>query len=258
MQWDHDASAEWMKVRRAYLTASDIAGLVPSYERALRNGKGVIPCDVLVPSFAKLWGEKHGDAEIVTRSDGAAARGHIMEPYAVADYVKATGIPMHHWDDCLVCSDDVLAFSPDALDIPQPVDEDGTMPVQVRGEDIHPMRMVEIKSYGIVRHYECMLADKQSLALRDQRVQMAVAMRVCPTIETATLLNYNPTAYAMHSMFAHGYSRDDLKPEMALIDGMASEWKKTCNILSGMDTGMSATVTEFEVWQREMQPKFGF
>ena len=79
--WYHEVSEDWLKARKNFLTATDIVGLIPEYKRYKKNGKAGIP-----PAFAALWEKKHSDIAVDPRSYKDAARGHILEPYAVYTY----------------------------------------------------------------------------------------------------------------------------------------------------------------------------
>ena len=77
MNWEHKCSLEWLLERQKYLTASDIKSLVP----VTRTGRPRKVDDeayfrVLASKLTKLTSED-------CWSFGAAARGHILEPYAI-------------------------------------------------------------------------------------------------------------------------------------------------------------------------------
>ena len=114
-EWRHEVSETWLRTRKLYLTASDIKRLVAEARR-IESGKIEL---IESKIFAKLYGEKQSN-EIDVESYGAMARGHIIEPYAIDDYNKATSVDgrktFHWWDDAIICRDRI-GFSPDGLDV---------------------------------------------------------------------------------------------------------------------------------------------
>ena len=76
-RWYHEVSTEWLKARKAVLTATDVAGLVPEYKRYLKAGNP----DKIMPGFAALWSQKHSNVEPDPGSMGPAARGHITNVF---------------------------------------------------------------------------------------------------------------------------------------------------------------------------------
>lgn len=212
MQWRHRTSLDWLKARQPYLTATDIKELLPVTKTG-RSRK------VDMDSYLKVLSRK---LRKLTEDDcisyGAAARGHIMEPFAVqefnCEYGEAhTGAPkMFHWDDALIAeSPGLLAFSPDALDIEQP---DGDCVLT----DVYPQYGLEVKSYTADKHLICGHANKMEL---EERWQLAAAMKVCESIEKMYLMFYNPS---MPVNFIHVYTREDLAEECEVIDDIILQW----------------------------------
>ena len=117
MEWMHTVSLEWLQQRRQFLTATDIASLLP----VTKTGR---PRKISELDYIKVFAKKQA---VVRQSDclstGAMARGHILEPYAIDTFNKTFGkqygIELYHWDDTIVTEDKCrsLAFSPDAMDI---------------------------------------------------------------------------------------------------------------------------------------------
>lgn len=117
-RWYHEVSAEWLKARQAVLTATDVAGLLPEYKRYLKAGSPDVP----TPGFSALWCKKHSDVYLDTGSSDAAARGHIMEPYAIDSWNQQANPTFYHWDDCIICNK-MFGFSPDGMTVPQLTDD---------------------------------------------------------------------------------------------------------------------------------------
>lgn len=210
MQWRHRTSLDWLKARQPYLTATDIKELLPVTKTG-RSRK------VDTDSYLKVLSRK---LKKLTEDDcisyGAAARGHIMEPFAVHEFnyeYEETHIPkMFHWDDALITGNNSpLAFSPDALDIERPNGDCVFI-------DVRPQYGLEVKSYTADKHLICGHMDKMEL---EERWQLAAAMKVCESIKEMYLMFYNPS---MPTNFIHVYTREDLVEECEIIDDIILRW----------------------------------
>ena len=205
MKWFHECDIEWMKARRGFLTATDIKELLPITKT---GRKRVVDNE----SYFKILARKKAN---ITQDDcistGAAARGHILEPYAIKFFNEHYGssTPLIHWDDVIIGRRPdylSLAFSPDAMDIPM---VDNERPVSFTTK----MKIIgEVKSYSNEKHFICGNTPKEYL---EERWQIATAMAVAENIEQAYLIFFNPSVKP--EMFFVQYDRDDLKEEIKIV-----------------------------------------
>ena len=254
MEWSHQVSTEWLNARRDVVTATELRDLLvgkTKWTKAQKAGTQV------APAFAALWGQKHSIMEPDPMSYGPAARGHIMEPYAVKDYSMLNGDKWHHWDDCIICNNG-LGFSPDAMDIEQSpyagVRCDVIKGKLVSGEMKYaamPTSILEVKSYGIDNHMKNMVANKMSLK---ERYQIAVAMMVIPTLKEGILVQYCPQL-SEWSMYSHTYTRDELEKEIEELSEALDMWNKTCRYFDSKTSEMEATVSEMDVYDEYIASK---
>lgn len=247
MDWQHQVATEWLAERKKVVTATELVALIPEYKR-FRKAGGAKPL-----AFYALWEEKHSDSELDPASYGPAARGHIMEPYAVKDYVTNTGKEMYHWDDCIICNG-YLGFSPDAMSIAQ-VTPDFSLQVQqgqMKGARYTykelPKEIVEIKSYGIERHTKCVMSDKFSKQLEKERMQMAAAMLVLPELEKVTLLLYCPQA--VHSFDLKEFTREELKEDIDLLQEVIDLWAVVDRHMNSLPIKMKAHQSEWDIYAK--------
>lgn len=116
MKWYHRVNQDWYKARKNFLTASDVKSLWPKTKTG-RNR------EVSEMSYAKIYFEKTQEVRYEDcDSYDWAARGHILEPYAVAEFNQnVEWCPeLYQWDDCIVTDEKTLmGYSPDALDLAQ-------------------------------------------------------------------------------------------------------------------------------------------
>lgn len=210
MEWKHVCDLMWLRERQKYLTASDIKSLVPF----TKTGR---PRKVTDIDRLKLLAKKQVE---LTPDDcysyGAAARGHLLEPYAI-DALNdwfidrgATKQMFFHWDDELItlpCRD--IAFSPDALDIPQ-LHEDGAMPTM----------MAEVKCYSPDRHIATAYTKREEI---EERWQIATAMALLNTIERAYLVLFNPSM-RKNRLFVIEYDRKFLEDEITTVLKVELDW----------------------------------
>lgn len=244
MDWKHEVSEQWLLERRDVLTASEAVKLIPEYKRMTKSGAE------LALGFAALWEEKTSSSKPDRTSFGAAARGHIMEPWALAEYNSITpGDPMWHWDDAIIKRDG-MGYSPDGLDVMPPV-QDACWSMTPMGlvsksgcKERAPKKLIEIKCYEPGHHAKCMISHKSEL---NERYQIAFGMLVVETIEKGTLLLYNPST--RHPVVIKEYSRDELSQEIELMSNIAKAWKKTCLLMSEYETGADCLFSEEEIWE---------
>jgi hypothetical protein len=211
MEWKHKCDLGWLTERQKYLTASDIKSLIPF----TKTGR---PRKVDNTDYLKMMAKKQ---VILTGEDcwsyGAAARGHLLEPYAIDalnDWFINRGAKRQmffHWDDELISLPDrEIAFSPDALDIPQ-LHENSQMPTM----------MAEVKCYSPDRHIATAYTEKSQI---EERWQIATGMALLDSIETAYLVLFNPSMRGSNRLFVIQYTRDDLKDEIATITKVETDW----------------------------------
>lgn len=216
MQWVHRVSREWMLARQSVLTASDIKDLIP----VTATGR---PRKITEKEYLKVLSRKHKlitDEDLV--STGWAARGHIMEPYALREFndVRPGSVPyIRYWDDKLVAND-WLGYSPDGLDIDMP--NNGF--AYVHYDEIRPGFIFEVKSYSPENHNNKGHSSPMSL---EERWQIATAMTVSPSIYAGYLILFNPSY--PDSMFVHEYNRDDLSDEIDTINKIKEPWQEFLN-----------------------------
>lgn len=212
MEWKHKTSLEWLKNRQQYLTASDIKTLIP-FTSSGRKRK-VTELDYLKVYAKKLTRLTDKDCW----SYGAAARGHLLEPYAIASYNNTSKNlpPLYHWDDISISHDSHgLAYSPDALDI---------TPEQMK--KVLPQVLGEVKSYNAERHLITAMTPKEKL---EERWQIATAMAVSSTIKKAYLILYNPDINVRFSqLYIIEFTREDLANEIEIISDIETKWLEFC------------------------------
>lgn len=214
MYWYHKCHLEWMKARQLYLTATDIKDLLPVTKTGRKR-------TVTEEDYLKVWSRKQiiltGDDCIST---GAAARGHLLEPYAIDLFNCMTCYNfMYHWDDKLI-TNGTLAFSPDALNI----NRDGQIIYDINSDLNGLNSLAEVKSYNIEQHMIKGCTDKMKL---EERWQIATAMVVRPEIKTGYLLLYNPSCE--YKMFIHEYKKSNLKNEIKVINEIVDSYKDFLN-----------------------------
>ena len=200
-KWSHNCDINWLRARQKVVTATELKELKAAYDKAT---KAELFGDKVNTKVAGLWAEKQA-TDLDTYSSGPAARGHILESYAVAECNNMLGTKFVWWDDFLISSG-FVGFSPDALDVPQPLDTYSCHYSELANQ---PEHMLEIKSYGPKNHVASCLTKHGS---HQERWQLAGAMLVCPTIKDACLFFYNPDlAHACHPVI---YERADLESEI--------------------------------------------
>ena len=242
--WYHEVSVDWLKARQPYITATEIAKLVPEYKRTLKADP-----DAIAPGFAALWAEKNTVSNPDPVSVGAAARGHWMEWYAVDSWNQQKEPVMYHWDDCLIVSGRV-GFSPDAMNVLQTLPEvellakDGMLIAGNGDYDIAPTEVMEIKSYEPARHIKSCIKEKGE---HDELIQLATAFHVVEDLEKAHLVFFCPGAPI--SMKSFEYTRDDLKDEIELVGKIVERYAKTIKQCKELSSDMAAKYTESEIYK---------
>lgn len=244
-RWHHDVSAEWLEARKSVLTATDIAGLVPEYKRYLKRGDP----DAISPGFAALWCTKNSDIMPDTASTDAAARGHIMEPYAVRAWNAQASPTFYHWDDCIVTRCGLLGFSPDAMTVMQ----DTVYPRMealangIMSHDMHvipePAEVMEVKCYSPDQHMKSIIEGRME---HKELMQLAMAFAVLPNLQKARILWYCPGAPI--PMFHEEYVPDDLHDQTRLIVEIAEVYMKQAALCEALPHDMEPVFTEQQIW----------
>jgi len=247
-RWIYNVSADWLEARKSYLTATDIAGLLPAWKRYLKS-KDPKKDEKIIPEFAALWASKCSTVEVDTEApSSAAARGHIMEPWAIESWNAQADPKMHHWDDCVI-HNGILGFSPDAMTIAQ-LDSRCELGVKeypwLRNAD----EIMEIKCYENANHMKAVIEDRME---HKELMQVAMAFCVLPNLKKARILWFNPDAPI--SMHTEVYDADDLHDQCRWITEIAEEYIKQRDKCRKIPHNLKAQCTEKEVWDayvREM------
>lgn len=248
--WKHKVSEDWLEARDAVLTATDICKLAGYHKRASKANREA----GTIPEFQSLWAEKHSLRDHDPFSNGAAARGHIMESYAVDAWnlQKKSTQEYYHWDDCIIRRGSV-GFSPDAADVMQPapvpyLDVDEVSGVMMDGDfnyyDIDIKSILEIKSFEPRKHFARCLEDKMK---HEEVLQVAAAMYVLPSIEIARLVYYCPGAPISMKVFE--YTREELKDQIKQVEEIVECWNKTCEKLALVAGDMDSMYTEDDIYE---------
>lgn len=208
MEWKHKCSLAWMQERQNFLTASDVKALLPF----TATGR---PKRITDEDYLKVYAKKAvqlTEADCISR--GAAARGHILEPFAIEEYNanREGSMPeLVHWDDIVIAKGprNHLAYSPDALD------------VRVAGGQ-KPTLLGEVKCYSPERHLSVAKMDKMKC---EERWQVATAMAVSPTIRAARLILFNPDMkFKSTRLFVKTWDRYELMDEIEKIEEVEKGW----------------------------------
>lgn len=208
-RWRHECSQSWLRARNGYLTASDAHKLVPYTDSGRKRKVADEDYEKLAMAKMRPVLPEH------CVSTGAAARGHLLERYAVMRWNEVHGEEFHHWDDVLVPSATVpyAAWSPDALDVSL------SEPGPVCTGDYGGRRMLEIKCYGPEKHDAACLSSKMD---RPERWQIAFAM-MCSDIAEGTLVLYDPTT-SYEPLHGFAYTQADLADEIDELRKVAAKW----------------------------------
>lgn len=218
MQWRSVCSLEWMQERQKHLTASDVKALLP----VSRTGRSRNVTDM---DRLKVYAEK---LRILTLDDcvstGAAARGHILEPYAVKAfnwYAEDHKWPVHfeHWDDVVVGKPTpgmALAYSPDGMNVRIPDGINAFCSTHCHTAD----SILEIKSYNAAHHMECIATPKEKL---EERWQVATAMAADDYINYAWIMFFHP-GMKYNGIGLHHYDRGELSDEIGIIKQIEYDW----------------------------------
>lgn len=205
--WRHVVDKDWMMARARLLTASNIKNILPITETGRKRSQAQIETNMMkiVASMSTCYIQ---DEDCV--STGAAARGHFLEPIAIAE---AVNLGLYHWDD-VVFKKGILGWSPDALSIPQQgefLGDKGLYDIDKNGAPC-PSSIGEVKSYGMERHIASVYTDKKDCP---ERWQLAVGMTLLKNCQFANLIFFNPDSNIR--MAIKTYNRQDLEEEIEMI-----------------------------------------
>ena len=249
--WSHNVGKLWLAARREHLTASEVKNLITDYKRIKAHKIKLSEA----MQFAKVYGSKM-NCEIDTSSFGPMARGHIMEPYAVKEYNAINGTNFYQWDDKLIARGRI-AFSPDAMDIPQlpgtkmVVNLDNELVDKDGNASPGPKAILEIKSYeaGTAFQRLSMIGRDESI---EERWQIAMAMAVCPTIETGTIMFYLPQC---GMEFSKRYEVSDLVGEIDTVTEIATMWNMYVDYMDRlmMSEAKDTTISEDQIYSEYLK-----
>lgn len=221
MEWKHKCDLDWLRERQKYLTASEIRKLLPV--TATGRKRNVTDLDRLKVLSGKMVELTEED----TWSYGAAARGHLLEPYAIDalnhHMVKiASDEKFWWWDDKLVSVPGrAIAFSPDAMNVPMTDNYEA------------PSAIAEVKSYSAEKHLALAYTPKEKI---EERWQIATAMALLSNIDHACLVLFNPKMRE-RSVFVLEFNRWELEDEIGTILDVEMKWRGF--LKSGIHTKMS-------------------
>lgn len=225
-KYEHMTSLDWMRDRQKYITASDVAKLVPY----TNTGRARTITD---EDYFALMADK---LRMLTEEDclsfGAAARGHILEPYAIKEYNEIIPEKLYHWDDRCIPTG-VAGYSPDALDVPM----DSTVAPKIMGE---------VKCYSPAKHF---LKSQTDLDKLEERWQLAMAFYVLPSLDKGYLILYNPELVDA-TLHIRPFKREDLVKELEIINDIVYKWedlKLTFNKICAAQ--QKSTYTEAQIYQ---------
>jgi len=246
--WHHDVSEEWLRERKEWLTATDLVGLLPEYGRYKRaKDKANFDCKMCT----QLYGEKHSTGSVDTGSDGPAARGHIMEPYAIRTYndevANSPSARFFHVDDLLIYNpDNGLACSPDGLNnFIMSMVKTGEFSMDAYDERLdNTTAIIEIKSYDARKHIWCASLPKEKV---QERYQIAASMLVLRNLSYGVLVFWNPSCDPY--MDVKVYARWELKDEIEELSCVAGMYGANAAKLDAMHlTGKQCPYTEQQIW----------
>ena len=224
-KWFHKCDLDWLRARQKYLTATDIKDLLPFTKTGRKR-------TITDENYLKVFANKMVN---LTASDcvstGAAARGHLLEPYAIDRYNKedfGSNTWLYHWDDMVITRKNPdpfsLAFSPDAMDCKQ--GDYGMPAIAIDGVKV----IGEVKSYSPEKH---MIAGFTPHDKLEERWQIATAMAVCESIEEAYLLFYNPSM--RNQLYIVQYERWELEDEIEAVLEIEKNWLEWLTKLGKLD-----------------------
>lgn len=215
MNWEHKCSLDWLMERQSYLTASEIAKLLPTTKTG--RPRTVSDVDRIKVAAGKMVDLTEDDC----MSYGVMARGHIMEPHAIEALndmlarTQGSGVETFHWwdDELVTVPGRQIAFSPDAMDIDM-------FDVMTMADVKHAHAIAEVKSYAPDRHLATAYTPKEEL---EERWQIATAFALLDNLDHAYLVLFNPKM-THRKVFVIRYDRKDLQSEVKAILKVEADW----------------------------------
>jgi hypothetical protein len=197
-----------------------------------------------------LWLEKNTREAPNIISSAAAARGHILEPYAIEEFnvFNESKRRYYHWDDCLIFNGE-FAASPDGLTIEQPPT---MIEVNVNSLVAKPTEGIEVKSYTNVEHLEAFMTSPEK---HKELIQLAVMFKVIDSLEKMVLLFYNPDAPEDISMFAKEFTRDYLQTTIDKFEDCKEYYKHCEALLNSMKGNYLSVYSSFSIYNRYEKSK---
>ena len=236
--WSHSCSLDWLKARREVLTATEAISLLP--ENRKWDGASIMP------NCAGLWGTKTSSEELDPMSLSWAARGHILEPYALAQYRSISGDDIFWYDDLIITGN--IGFSPDGLscNIPLKPNEVRIESNDKRFANNIDVTAYEVKCYAAKKHTQKILENKMK---HEERYQVAWAMLCCLNITKAELIFFNPSAaIPIHHV---SYTRFELDKEIKELSKVSEMYETTKMMLDAISktTEPYDGPSEEEIWK---------
>jgi len=238
-RWHHEVSAEWLVARQQVITATDVVNLLPEYKRYVKAGS---PDDKIFPGFAALWCKKHSNVYLDTSSTDAAARGHIMEPYAIDSWNRQADPKFEHWDDCVIVNG-IYGFSPDALTVRQRLCCRDTEKSVKHSMIPSHAEVMEVKCYMPEQHMKSFIEGHMD---HKEIMQVAMAFKVLDKLEVARILWFCPGAPI--SMFEEHYTRQELNQEIGTIRKVVEAYEKQAELCEQKVPNIKAMYTEEEIY----------
>lgn len=252
-RWTYEAGLDWVLARKRYLTATDIVSLLPELKRIKKSGLKESEYGKYSPACAGIWAEKTADTEPdLFAPSNDAARGHVLEPYALQEFNRLTKDSIYPWDDMLVVDEErKFGFSPDGLNVKQPIEYGGVIPASSLKDECLVTKMVEVKCYAPKRHTEALLEDRFE---HKERYQIAVAMDVLQSIGIGAVIWFNPSA--RKQIIVETYKRDDLANEISDVEEIINMYNATAETLEKM-FAFSSELTEDGIYQKFIEERDG-
>lgn len=239
MRWEHECSIEWLQARKKYLTASAIGSLA----KAKKRGPAAYR-----KKLAELQAEKM--QEVLPddcKSYGAAARGHLLEPYAIRQLAETTGIGFWHWDDVVLYSPSGFGYSPDALSVLCPDVGSCDRPANL----YWPAYGAEVKSYGASKHMQLMTSP---ISMLDERWQLACAFATLPSLKAMFLVGFNPSM-GEKGFFSRRVERTDLSLEIKECFEILDDWNDADPVEIPKKVYVTkADWSELQIYSETMEP----
>ena len=242
-QWDYTSNPRWLEARKGLLTATDIVGLIKPYQEwqnsATKSAAGDKRCNPASKqqefhnACRKLWAEKFADWHGPNMDNAAMRRGHCLEKSCVNEvneWRKANGLPeMYHWDD-IVVKNGAWGCSPDALDVPMPIEAIDSCICDV--SDIKPKHALEIKSFNDNDHMaEYELNDKWQIdAVRAKSstnasiINQVAAQIISMDLDDCTVVFYNP-AIPKYGIKMFTFYKSDFTAEALLFPQVVAAYE---------------------------------